>query len=183
MPYGAELRKVGHVGFETDHQVSPRRSHAQAVISVPAADIQYRAPFQWCDQVLESGPLHVAAPLAVYLNAKQVEGPFAPGNEFLELFSQCRLFSGGKIAGLPDSDGALQLNPGRRVARQSSKMLAPSGPVSLLDSVKKRLGHKRQQGAQPGLPGIQQDFLKLRGAVVFAHGVHLTATSEAKLKH
>ena len=76
------------MGFQTDHQLRSRGSHAQAEISVSAADIQYRTPLQWCDQVLESGPLHVTAPLTVYLDAKQVEGPFAPRNEFLELFSQ-----------------------------------------------------------------------------------------------
>ena len=110
--------------LQTNNQLRPCRNHAQAEIPISAADIQYRAALQRRDQVLESRPLHVAAPLGVNLNAKQMEGPFAPGNEFLELFSQSRLFSGCKIAGLADTYSVFYMNLGRRVARQPSKMLA-----------------------------------------------------------
>ena len=80
-----ELGYIGDVRINADDKIGACFEHTKAVITIAGTDIEYRSPRQWSNRLLQAGPLHVGAPLAIHIDAEKSEGTLPPRVKFAEL--------------------------------------------------------------------------------------------------
>ena len=82
---GAVLHDMLEGLIDARHKPGAGPQHAPAVIAVAAANIQNSAVGQRRNLVLQTAPLQRRAPFPIYIDAKQLEGPLAPGDQPFQL--------------------------------------------------------------------------------------------------
>jgi hypothetical protein len=73
------LQREQQPRIDADHQLGTGQRQPPTVVAIAAADIEHTTAHQRVDGTLDARPLQLAAPLAVDLDAKQIERPLAPG--------------------------------------------------------------------------------------------------------
>ena len=73
-----ELDGLGVARETVRHRPGASLAHAQRVVAIAAANVEYAAAVEWCDAILDPVPLEIAAPFRVDVNAADIERPFAP---------------------------------------------------------------------------------------------------------
>ncbi len=163
---------------DADHLRSPGAQHPPAVVAAAAAHVEHPAAGQAVDGIGQAIPLPVGAPLGVDMYAKQLEGTLAPGVQSLQLAAQQVCCVGVRcLVAVGSHPCLIEPDTARRHIGELLQYLQPAGKVAVTlrgQSPGNLAGQQLRPGVHVSAPPAVD-----KGLVVD----HLSAISEAKLKH
>ena len=185
---GLELQRKQGRGVDADDLGGPGAAHAPAVVAVTAAHVQHPPRAEGLDVRGQAIPFPVRAPLRVDVYAEQLEGAFAPGMQAAQRPEQGVATPGRQVLGAADSYGArVEVALVHRRRGQGAQRLLPARQIPVASRAQaggQLRGQQRGPGRQGAAsPALLQPLGVDRGEVARARSIHLSAISEAKLKH